>query len=463
MYDLIIIGGGPAGYNAAERAAHNGLKVLLIEKKSLGGVCLNEGCIPTKTLLYSAKIYDYAKHGEEYGVSFAGAKIDHEFVLKRKAKVVKTLVTGVATKLKKAGVEVIEGTAVIKNKDANGFNVILGENIYLGKYLLICTGSEAVIPPIPGLKDGLANGFCLTNREILDLKEVPANLAVIGGGVIGLEMASYFNSVGSKVTVIEMLDKIGGPIDGEIAGILYKNYAKKGIDFKLGAKVTGFGKNSVEYELPRSLRAPPLKEGSKGTINADKVLVSIGRKASTQNIGLENIGVLTERGAIVTDEYGKTSAANVYAAGDVNGKSMLAHTAYREGEVCVNNILGKKDKINYNSIPAVIYTNPEVAGVGETTESVKQKGLKASVHSFTLRYSGRYIAENEKGDGICKIIVEENTKNIIGLHMIGNYASEIIYGAAMMIDTKMRVDDVQKFVFPHPTVCEVIREGCFMI
>jgi len=196
MHDLIIIGGGPAGYNAAERAAHNGLKVLLIEKKSLGGVCLNEGCIPTKTLLYSAKIYDYAKHGEEYGVSFKEAKIDHPFVIKRKDKVVKTLVTGVAAKLKKAGVEIIEGSAVIENKDSNGFNVKVNDNVYSSKYLLICAGSEAVVPPIPGLKEGLANNFCLTNREILDLKEIPENLVVIGGGVIGLEMASYFNSVG---------------------------------------------------------------------------------------------------------------------------------------------------------------------------------------------------------------------------------------------------------------------------
>ena len=475
MYDLIIIGGGPAGYNAAERAAHNGLKVLLIEKKSLGGVCLNEGCIPTKTLLYSAKIYDYAKHGEEYGVSFKEAKIDQPFVIKRKDKVVKTLVTGVAAKLKKAGVEVVNGSAVIQNKDVNGFNVIVGagssrpqiqsnvnhgrenpaptQNIYSSKYLLICTGSEAIIPPIRGLKEGIENNFCLTNREILDLKEIPENLVVIGGGVVGLEMASYFNSVGSKVTVIEMLEKIGGPIDGEIADILYKNYAKKGIDFKLGAKVTGFGENSVEFEF----------KDEKISINSDKVLISTGRKASTQNLGLENINVLTERGAIVTDDYGRTSVANVYAAGDVNGKSMLAHTAYREGEVCVNNIIREKDKINYNSIPSVIYTNPEVAAIGETTESVRQKGLKASVHSFTLRYSGRYVAENEKGDGIAKIIVDENTRNIIGLHMIGSYASEIIYGAAVMIDTKMRVDDVRKIVFPHPTVCEIIREGCFMI
>ena len=453
MYDLIIIGGGPAGYNAAERAAHAGLKTLLIEKKSLGGVCLNEGCIPTKTLLHSAKIYDYAKHGKDYGVSFADAKIDHAFVIDRKNTVVKTLVSGVAAKLKKAGVEVVEGSAYIQNKDINGFNVKCGENIYSGKYLLICAGSESLIFPIPGLKEGLESGFCMTSREILDLKEIPESLIVIGGGVIGLEMASYFNSVGSKVTVIEMADKIGGYIDGEIADILYKNYVKKGIDFKLGAKVTWFDKDSVEYEF----------NGSKVAIKAAKVLISTGRKANTENLGLENINVLTERGAIVTDECGKTSVANVYAAGDVNGKSMLAHTAYREGEVCVNNILGKKDRVNYNSIPAVIYTNPEAAGVGETTESVKQKGLKASVHSFTLKYSGRYVAENTHGDGICKMIVDETTRNIIGLHIIGSYASEIIYGAAMMLDTKMRVEDVHKFVFPHPTVGEVIREGCFMV
>jgi dihydrolipoamide dehydrogenase len=448
MYDLIIIGGGPAGYNAAERAAHGGLKVLLAEKNALGGVCLNEGCIPTKTLLQSAKIYDYAKHGEAYGVSFTEAAINHEFVVRRKERVVKTLVSGIAAKLKKAGVEVISGEAVIKNKDAAGFNVEISGQLYSGKYLLICAGSEAAIPPIPGLKEGLESGVCLTSREILDLTDVPERLCVIGGGVIGLEFASYFNSIGSQVTVIEMLDRVGGMIDGEIAGILYKNYVKHGVDFKLGARVTPIKNNSVE--------------GENLTLEADKILIAIARRAAGSNLGLENINILTEHGAVVTDEYGRTSVANVYAAGDINGKSMLAHTAYREGEVCVNNILGKKDRMNYNTIPAVIYTNPEVAGVGETTESVKQKNIKAGVHSFTLKYSGRYVAETEDGDGILKIITDGNNI-IIGLHMIGSYASEIIYGAAMMLETKMRVEDVQKFVFPHPTVCEVIREGCFMI
>jgi len=452
-YDLIVLGGGPAGYNAAERAAEGGMKTCLIEGKALGGVCLNEGCIPTKTLLYSAKIYDYAKHGEEYGVSFSGASIDHAFVIDRKNKVKSMLVGGIGATMKKLGVTVVSAFGTVTGKDGEGFHVSADGNDYCGKQLLICTGSEAVVPPIPGLRESVANGFALTNREILDLKTIPERLVVIGGGVIGLEMASYFNSVGSKVTVIEMLDHIAGPTDGEIGKILQKNYMKKGIEFLLGAKVTAVEDGAVRYE----------KDGKEMSVPADKVLVSIGRRANTAGAGLESIGVKMERGAVVTDEYGHTSVSGVWAAGDVNGKSMLAHTAYREGEVAVNNMLGIRDRVNYNAIPAVIYTNPEVASVGETTESVKAKGLDAKVQSFTLKYSGRYIAENEGGDGIVKIIVDNEHRKVIGVHMIGNYASEIIFGAAMMVAREMRVDDVRKIVFPHPTVGEVIREGMFQI
>ena len=452
MYDLIILGGGPAGYNAAERAGHAGLKTLVIEERALGGVCLNEGCIPTKTLLYSAKIYDYAKHGEDYGVKFASASIDHAFVVERKNKVVKQLVSGVGAKLKKAGVEVVNATGVIKERNAEGFVVVAADKEYVGKQLLIATGSSAALPPIDGLKDSLASGFALTNREVLDLKEIPKTIVIVGGGVIGLEMASYFNSVGSAVYVVEMMDHIAGATDREISKMLEKEYAKRGVKFILGAKVTSIKDKAVSYE----------KDGKAEKIEADYALVSIGRRARTAGIGCENIGLKLERGAIVTNEFGKTNVPGVYAAGDVNGKSMLAHTAYREGEVCINNILGKKDRINYNSIPSVIYTNPEVAAVGETTESIKEKGIDASVETVTLKYSGRYIAENEHGNGVVKIITDNKHHNIIGVHMIGSYASEIIYGAAMMVETEMRVNDVQKLVFPHPTVCEVIREAMFM-
>lgn len=453
MYDLIILGGGPAGYNAAERAAHGGLKTLVIEKRALGGVCLNEGCIPTKTLLYSAKIFDYSKHCNEYGVKLDGASIDHGFVVERKNKVVKMLVGGIGATLKKAGVEVVDAAGEILRRDADGFVVKAADKEYTGKQLLICTGSTAAVPPIPGLRESVASGFGMTNHEILDLKDVPEKLVVIGGGVIGLEMASYFNSIGSKVTVIEMLDHIGGPTDREISSMLQKEYTKRGVEFLLGAKVTSVGTDCVNYELG----------GKQLFAKADRVLVSIGRRAMTQDIGLENIGVLTERGAIVTNDRGQTNVAGVWAAGDVNGRSMLAHTAYREGEVAINNILGKKDSVNYDAIPSVIYTNPEVAAVGETEESAKAKGLDVITKTVTLKLSGRYIAENEGGNGVVKLVIGKEHKDILGVHMIGTYASEIIFGCAMMVDRHMRISDVQKTVFPHPTVGEVIREAMFMI
>ena len=449
MYDLIILGGGPAGYNAAERAAQSGIKTLLFEGRALGGVCLNEGCIPTKTLLYSAKIYDYAKHSKEYGVSFEGASINHDAVIDRKEKVVKMLVGGVGASLKKLGVEVISEFAKIKGKSSAGITVEAGGKEYIGTHLLICTGSESSVPPIPGLRESLESGFGMTSREFLINRKLPKELVVIGGGVIGLEMASYMCSVGVKVTILEMMDYIAGPTDREISSLLQKNYMKKGVTFILGAKVTSVGSDCVNYEL----------DGKTQSVKCDKVLISIGRRPNTKDIGLENLGVLTERGAIVTTDEMKTSVPNVWAAGDVNGKVMLAHTGYREGEVAINNILGKADKINYNTIPSVIYTNPEVAAVGETSESAEAKKLDAVSHTLTMKYSGRYVAENEGGDGIIKIIADKKYRTLLGVSMIGNYSSEIIYGAAIMIEKAMRIEQIKKLVFPHPTVCEIIREA----
>lgn len=453
VYDLIVIGGGPAGYLGAERAGHAGLNTLLIEKRFIGGVCLNEGCIPSKTLLYSAKIYDNAKHGEKYGVIANDISFNHEAVIERKNKVVKTLVSGIKSQLKKNKVTVVEGFGEILGRNQDGYEVKVGDQTYTAKRLLIATGSMPVIPPIPGVKEGMENGYVLTNREILDLKNVPSSLVIVGGGVIGLEMASYFNSVGSKVTIIEMLDHIAGNTDREISDILMKNYEKKGIEFKLNSKVVEIKPGCVVYE----------SNGERISVEAEKVLMSIGRRPVTAGIGLENIGVEIDRGRIKVDEKGKTNVPEVYAAGDVNGVSMLAHTAYREAEVCVNNMLGKKDIMRYNAIPYVIYTNPEVAGVGETEETAKQKGIDYEVANLTMRYSGRYVAENESGDGICKILVDKKYRKVIGVHMIGNYSSEIIYGAGLMIETEMRVDDIKELVFPHPTVCEILREGIFSL
>jgi dihydrolipoamide dehydrogenase len=274
---------------------------------------------------------------------------------------------------------------------------------------------------------------------------------VIGGGIIGLEIASYFNSIGSTVTIIEILDHIAQDTDREISEILKKNYEKKGIKFILNAKVTEVKDDSIIYE----------SNGEIYILHTDKVLLSAGRKPVIDNLGLEKINVEIDKGRIKTDETGKTNIPNVYAVGDVNGTSMLAHTAYREAEVCINNILGKKDIMRYHAIPSVIYTNPEVASVGETEESAKNKGINYEVQKISMRYSGRYLAENEGGDGICKIILDKKYKKIIGAQIIGNYSSEIIYGVSFMIETEMRIKDIKELVFPHPTVSEIIRETIF--
>lgn len=450
-FDLIVLGGGPAGYLAAERAAQGGMRVAVFEKRALGGVCLNEGCIPSKALLNSAKVYEYALHGEKYGVTATDVSIDHAVVLARKNKVVKQLVTGVGMTMKKLNITVIEKPAVITGKSTEGFTVTADGTEYATEKLLIATGSVPILPPIPGLHEGLESGFVMTSREILDLKTIPESLVVVGGGVIGLEMASYFNSVGTEVTVIEMLDKIAGTTDNEISDILLKNYKKKGAKFKLSCKVTSVGSDSVTYE----------EKGESKTIAADKVLVSIGRKPFVDGIGLESIGVYTERGAIVTDDNLRTNIAGVYAAGDVNGKWMLAHTAYRESEVAVNHMLGKRDIMRYNAIASVIYTSPEVACVGETEESAKTKGMDVQTARVSMRMSGRYMAEVEGGNGIAKLIVDKKYNRLVGVHLIGSYTSEIIYGAALMIETEMRIDDIKELVFPHPTVSEVIREALF--
>ena len=453
-FDLIVIGGGPGGYLAAERAGHAGLKTLVIEKREFGGVCLNEGCVPSKTFLNSAKVFDYANHAKNYGVTVEGkTSIDQKFVVERKNGVVKMLVSGVKAQLKRNKVKTISGEAFIEGKNAEGFLVKVNGEQYVGARLIIATGSMPVVPPIEGLKQNIETGFVMTNREILDLDYIPKTLTVIGGGVIGLEMASYFSSVGTKVTVVEMLNKIAGPTENEISKILQKTLEAKGVVFNLGAKVTAIESDGVVYE----------KDGKTQKIESEKVLLSIGRRAVTQGFGLENINVNLERGAIVTDEQMRTNVANVYAVGDVNGKVMLAHTAYREAEVAVNTILGKKDTMRYNVIPSVIYTNPEVGSVGETEESAKAKGLDVKCVNIPLTYSGRYIAENSELNGICKIVVNKKTNTLIGAHIIGSYSGEYIVAVSSMIDLELDIENIKKLVFPHPTVCEIVREAIFQI
>ena len=452
IYDLIVLGGGPAGYLASERAGHSGMSVLCIEKASLGGVCLNEGCIPTKTLLYSAKLSDGAAHGDKYGVYAENITVDHAKVISRKNKIVKMLVSGIKSTLKNNNAQVVSGDGFIEGKTDGIFSVRVGDEVYTGKNLLIATGSNAFVPPVPGAAEGLADGRILTNREILSLTEVPQKLVVVGGGVIGLEMASYFNSVGSEVTVVEMLDHIAGENDAEMGEILRKNYEKKGVKFMLSTKVTEITQATVKCELP---------DGSTEELPYSRVLMSVGRRANTQSIGLENIGVELNRGAIVTDDCMRTNVEGVYAAGDCNGKSMLAHTAYREAEVAINNMLGKSDSMDYSKIPSVIYTNPELGSVGETEKTATAKGLDFRCVKLNMRFSGRYMAENEGGDGIFKLIIDNKSEKVIGAQALCNYSSEFIVSVGVMMEAGMTLEQIKKVVFPHPTVCEIIREAVF--
>lgn len=449
MIDLLIIGGGPAGYVAAERAGHAGLKVVLFEKSAMGGVCLNEGCIPTKTLLYSAKTYENALHGDSYGVFGDNIRFDYGKMLSRKKKVVRKLVLGVEGSMKKNNVEVVKGEATIKGRSSEGIEVTCNDVNYIGKNLLICTGSESSVPPIPGLKE--AGDIIVTNREILEMTERPESLVVIGGGVIGMEFASFFNSLGTKVTVIEMLPEIIGGMDPEISAMLRQIYTKKGIEFNINSKVVKVEGNKVVYE----------KDGASHEVVGDKILLSVGRRPVIKGFGLENLNIELEHNGIKVDNKMRTNVPGVFAAGDVTGFSLLAHTASREGEVVVNNLIGKTDIMRYNAIPGVVYTNPEVAGVGETEESAKAKNIAYKVAKLPMLFSGRFVAENEGLNGMCKVLIGEKYGEVIGVHMLGNPSSEIIYGACMAIEQEMTLNEMKEVVFPHPTVSEIFKEVIF--
>ena len=361
-YDVAIIGGGPAGYTAAERAAKGGLSTILFEKNALGGVCLNEGCVPTKTLLYSAKTYDNIRHASKYAVKAENPSFDLGKIIARKNKVVKKLTAGIRMKMTEAGATVVNAEASIEGRAEDGtLTIVAADTRYEAANLLICTGSETVIPPIPGLSETAY----WTSREALQSKELPASLVIIGGGVIGMEFASFFNSLGVEVHVVEMLDKILGPMDRELSAMLQAEYAKRGVKFYLGHKVTGVHGTEVSVE----------KDGESFTLTGEKVLLSVGRRPVTKGFGLENLGVEPFRNGVKVNEYMQTSLPNVYACGDITAFSLLAHTAVSEAEVAIDHILGKPHAMSYKAIPGVVYTNPVIAGVGRTEDEVQAAGV----------------------------------------------------------------------------------------
>jgi len=442
-YDIAIVGGGPAGYTAAGLAGQNGLKTILFEKNALGGVCLNEGCVPTKTLLYSAKVLQTVKDAGKYGVDCGNPAFDLSKIIQRKNKVIRKLNAGIRTKMQEANVEVIAGEAQITSSDENGVCITCNEQTFLAQHVLICTGSENILPPIPGLSEI----EFLTSREALNLKETPQSLLIIGGGVIGIEFASFYNTLGTKVIIVEMLDEILGGMDKELSGMLRNEYAKKGIEFHLNTKVILVNGDTITIE----------KDGEKTALQAEKVFVSTGRRPNTQGFGLENLHLEMLRSGLKVNEYMQTSIPNIYACGDVTGFSLLAHAAVREAEVVIGHILGGSEKMSYNAIPGVVYTNPEIAGVGATEESLQAQHIPYTKKMLPLSYSGRFVAENEMGSGVCKILIAEDD-TILGVHILGNPASEIIVIAGIAIAKGMKAKELQSMVFPHPTVGEIIKE-----
>lgn len=443
-YQLAVIGGGPAGYTAAEIAGKAGMSVVLFEKNALGGVCLNEGCIPTKTLLYSAKIYEHAIEGSKYGVNAENVSVDLPKIIARKAKIIRKLGLGIKARLTASNVKIVLGEAFIVDKN----NIKCGEESYVCDKMIICTGSETIIPDIKGLDE-----VCWwTHRDALNNKEIPSSLTIIGGGVIGIEFASFFNSLGTKVTVIEMLDEILGAMDNEISSFVRTEYIKRGIKFILSAKVLEVYNADNHIDI--------IYQDTQGvnTIESEKLLLSVGRRPVMKGIGLENLDMeLTERKCIKVRDDMQSSVNGVYVCGDLNGTSLLAHTAVREAEVAVNNILGIEDRMEYTSVPGVVYTNPEVSGVGSTEEQLIMQGMEYNSIKLPMTYAGRFVVENEGFNGLCKILTKKDN-TMLGVHIVGTPSSEFIVVAGNAIRNNEKLDDLKRYIFPHPTVSEILHE-----
>jgi len=438
-YDLIIIGAGPGGYLAAERAGHKGKNVLIIEKeKRLGGVCLNKGCIPTKTLLNSAKIFYKSQNSESYGVTVSDAKYNFDSAMKWKGKVVDLMTRGVAYQMKRFNVDVIEGEAKFVSRNSVSVN---GAE-YSGDNIIIATGSSPAKIPI----NGIDQPHVITSDEVFNIAEPPKNLVIIGGGVIGLEFASYFSMIDVNVTVLEMLPEVIPNVDAEIAKLLRTSL--KGCNILTGVKASRIEKDKVIY----------IQDDKEVCVDADLVLLAVGRIPNVEGIGLENLNLEYSKKGIVVNDKMQTNLPNVYAVGDVTGKSLLAHSAYRMGEVAVNIMFGEKDKMRYNAVPWAIYTNPELSGVGLTEKEAKEKGYNIKTASMQLRANGRFYAEHGNEKGICKVVIDADTDLLLGVFLLGGVSSEIIHSAAIMIESELRVKDIKEIIFPHPTVSEAIKD-----
>ena len=440
-YDFAVIGAGPAGYVAAKKAAGSGLKTLLVEKSKLGGVCLNEGCVPSKTLLQAAKTYHHAKHGSVFGVEVEGLSFDFPKAHAHKNQVMDKMRNGIAGLMKKHKVDVVEGEATL----LPGLAVSINGETHEADNVLLCTGSSPSVPPIPGID----SGHVVDSTGILNRETLPDHLIIVGGGVIGCEFACMYASVGVPVTVLEAMPEICPNLDAEIASTLRNELTKKGVNFMLDTKVESIDDKSVSFANA---------DGS-DSVEGDLVLVATGRTPNTKGLGLKELGLdIDPRGGVRVDDRGATNVPGLWAAGDVTGQAWLAHAASRMAEVVVHNLTGRPDRMRYDKMPAVVYTSPEVAVVGLTKDEAESRGLKVKTGRIPMAINARYLAENPDESGLCKVVLEAETNRLLGVHMIGGACSEMIFGATAMLETELREEEIEEIVFPHPTTSEIMKD-----
>jgi dihydrolipoamide dehydrogenase len=456
-FDVIIIGSGPGGYVAAIRAAQLGFKTAIIEKSYLGGICLNWGCIPTKALLRSAEIFHYMQHAGDYGLSAENVSFDPKAVVQRSRGVSKRLNDGVGFLMKKNKVAVIWGNAVIDapgkitvtKSEAEAPKGALGEGAYTAKHIILATGARPRV--LPGLETD--KKLVWTYFEAMVPDKMPKSLLVVGSGAIGIEFASFFHTMGADVTVVEVLPQILPVEDAEIAGLARKRFEKQGIKILTDTKVTKLEKKSDSV-------IATIDDGKKPqTVEFDRVISAVGVVGNIENLGLEKLGVKTDRGCVVIDGYGKTSVPGIYAIGDVSGPPMLAHKAEHEGVICVEAINGlHPHPMDKNLIPGCTYCNPQIASVGLTEAKAKEGGREIRVGRFPFVGNGKAIALGED-QGLVKVIFDKKTGQLLGAHMIGAEVTELIQGYVVAMNLETTEEELMHTVFPHPTLSEMMKEA----
>ena len=451
IIDLAVLGAGPGGYVAAIRAAKLGLKTILIEKGHLGGVCLNTGCIPTKALHFVSQNIDELKKYSTFGINITGFNIDFQKVMERKDWVVNAQRKGIQYHLSKNNVELISGNGKLTDTDKILITDNTMDNIEItAKNIIIAAGSSAKsIPPFDFTKEGI-----LDNVKILSLKELPSSILIVGAGVIGCEFANIFSTLGSKVTLIEVLPRILATEDEEVSKIIHKNFLKKAINVYLNTMAQSLDIKDNKYVCN-------LNNGESLTV--DKILVAIGRSPNTYNIGIENSGIVTDKGFIKVDSHLRTSIPSIYAIGDVIGGYLLAHVASKEGKVAAENIAGKETIMDYKVIPWSIFTSPEIGTVGLNEKQAAERNLKVRVGIFPFMNSGKAHISAET-EGFVKIVTDEPSGEILGAQVIGPRASDLIHEVAVAMKAEMTIDELASVVYSHPTLSEAIMEAaedCF--